>query len=151
MKKLILNFEQAMPYHELKNFKLSDKVQITSDIIRNKDFVLSVPPLSGVYLITADKEFERIRGNSDILYIGRSGNLRTRMKYLLKYFLPLDFVGNWGRHTARDALKTIIEETKIKIFLSYVTCQNCKDIETLLLQKYCKNHIESPPLNNQRK
>ncbi len=140
-----------MPYTILKKFKLSEKVQVLEDETKNKELVLLIPKLSGIYIVTANKEFERLRGKSDILYIGRTGNLRRRMKYLLKYFLPPKFAGNWGKHTARKALKTILEETDIKVYISYVTCSNYKEIETKLLQKYCKNHIESPPLNNQRR
>ena len=140
-----------MSYQILKQFKLSNKELVTKDLQKNKDFVMSVPTNSGVYIITANKELERLRGKSDILYIGRSGNLRRRMKYLLKYFLPPEFAGNWGRHTARNALKTILDETDTKVYISYVACSNYKEIETKLIQKYCKNHIETPPLNNQRK
>jgi len=140
-----------MPYTILKKFKLSKKLLVFTDKSKNKELVLSIPAVGGVYVVTANKEFERLRGGSDILYIGRTGNLRRRIKYLLKYFLPKEFAGNWGKHTARDALKTILEETDIKVFISFVECKNYKEIETLLLQKYCKNHIESPPLNNQRR
>ena len=80
------------------------------DYLVNKELVLSMPKVGGVYIVTTDNELERLKGKSDILYIGRSGNLRRRIKYLLKYFLPPKFAGNWGRHTARDALKIILEE-----------------------------------------
>ena len=140
-----------MPYTILKKFKLSERFLVAVDKLRNKDLVLSMPNLSGIYIISADKELERLRGKSDFLYIGSTGNLQKRIKYLLKYFLPPEFAGNWGRHTARDALKIIMEETDIKVFISYVTCGNYKELETRLLQKYCQNHIETPPLNNQRK
>ncbi|MCK5061931.1 hypothetical protein KAR28_05295 [Candidatus Parcubacteria bacterium] len=141
-----------MPYTILKKFKLSKKLIVSSDKLeKNRELVLSLPQIGGIYIVSTDKELERLWGKSDILYIGQSGNLRRRMKYLLKYFLPSDFVGNWGRHTARNALKVILDETDTKVYISYVTCSNYKKIETRLLQKYCKNHIESPPLNNQRK
>lgn len=140
-----------MPYSALKQFNLSKKELITRDFDKNMNLVLSAPACSGIYMVTTDRELERVRGRSDVLYIGRSGNLRKRMKYLLKYFLPADFAGNWGRHIARDVLKTILDETDLKVFISYATCGNYKQVETLLLQKFCKNHIEGPPLNNQRK
>ena len=139
-----------MPYQILKKFKLSAKKQISTDLIENKDYVLSVPTKSGVYVVSTDYEVSRLRGKSDILYIGRSNNLRRRMKFLLKYFLPLGFVGNWGKHTAREALKIILEETDINVYIAYTVCGNQKAVEKKLLQKFCKNHIETPPLNNQR-
>lgn len=140
-----------MLHNLLKKFNLSKKFQITKDRDRNKELVLMFPKENGIYILTVDKELERLKGKSDILYIGRSRNLRNRAKFLLKYFLPKDFAGNWGKHTAREAVKKILEETDINLYIQYTTCDNCKDIETLLLQKYCQNHIETPPLNNQRK
>ena len=140
-----------MPYSILKKFKLSEKLIVSLDKPKNRELVLSLPRVSGVYVVSTNKELERLRNKSDILYIGRTCNLQKRIKYLLKYFLPPRFAGNWGRHTARNALKIILEETDIKVYISYVVCGNYKKIETKLIQKYCKNHIETPPLNNQRR
>ena len=136
----------------LKKIKLSEKLIVFLDELeKNKELVLSLPRVGGIYMISTDKELERLRDKSDILYIGRTSNLQKRIKYLLKYFLPSEFAGNWGRHTVRDALRIILKETDIKVYISYVVCGNYKEIETRLLQKYCKNHIETPPLNNQRR
>jgi hypothetical protein len=140
-----------MPYNTLKKFKLSDRVLITNNFEQNKNIVMSMPACGGVYLLTTDRELERLKGASDILYIGRSGNLRKRAKQLFKYLLPEDFADWKGKHTASVAVEKILKETSIKIFISYVTCGNYKELETELLQKYCKNHIETSPLNNQRK
>jgi len=140
-----------MPYRNLKELGFRKPQLISTDKEINKKFVLSVPRESGVYVVMVQCDIKRLRGQSNILYIGRSRNLQRRMKYLLKYFLPADFVGSWGRHTARDAIKTIITETDHKPEISYRVFSNYKDMESVLLQAYCKNHIEGPPLNNQRK
>jgi hypothetical protein len=140
-----------MPHELLKKFSFGNRIAISRDEQQNMQFVLDTARSCGVYVVFADRKIERVRGESDILYIGRSGNVQRRMKYLLKYFLPADFVGNWGRHTARDALKVIITETDIKVSVAHTFCGNYKEVESELLQKYCKVHIEGPPLNNQRK
>jgi hypothetical protein len=140
-----------MPYRNLKKLGFCKPTLISLEKEINQNFVLSVPCKSGVYIVMIQNNIKRLRGESNILYIGRSRNLQRRMKYLLKYFLPSDFVGNWGRHTARNAIKVIIEETDYKPEITYCVFDNYKEMESRLLQAYCKNHIEGPPLNNQRK
>lgn len=135
----------------MRTLEFCEEAEITLDINKNKELVLAIPRKSGVYLIVGDKRIKRLSGESDVIYIGRSGNLHKRIKYLLKELLPSDFASNWGRHTAREALKKILESTDIKTRIKYSVCSNYKELETKLLQKYCKDHIEGPPLNNQRK
>jgi len=82
------------------------------------------------------------------LYLGKSGNLRNRLKYLLKHFLPEGFAGNWGKHTAREALSKIIKETEIIPRLCFLEHDEPRVIESKLLSAFYHNHIEAPPLNN---
>jgi len=138
-------------HNDLQKLGFCDDCQIAQEINVNKKFVESVPADSGVYVLLADKNLPRLAGESNILYIGRGSNLRGRIKHLLKYYLPKDYAGNWGKHTAREALSRIIETTNMMPSISYVACTNYKDLETKLIQSYCKQHIETPPLNNQRK
>jgi len=75
-----------MPYRNLKELGFRKPQLISTDKEINKKFVLSVPRESGVYVVMVQCDIKRLRGQSNILYIGRSRNLQRRMKYLLKYF-----------------------------------------------------------------
>lgn len=140
-----------MPYSNLQQLGFGNKFVISEDKETNKRFVESVPFKSGVYAIVADKPISRLKGKSEILYLGKTSNLRRRLKHLLKYFLPDYYVGRWGRHTARKMLKIIFEETDIKPAIVYLVHSNPRVAERKLLQGYYLTHLETPPLNNQRR
>ncbi len=138
-------------HNDLQKLGFCEEYQISQDIYANKKLVESVPTNSGVYVVLADKNIPRLVGESNVLYIGRGSNLRQRIIDLLKYYLPKNYTDKARKHTAREALGRIIEDTDITPSISYVACTNHKDLETRLIQSYCKQHIETPPLNNQRR
>jgi hypothetical protein len=116
----------------------------------NKDVVLNLPKEQGVYVIRTSKPVPRIKGDSDILYIGR-GVIQRRIQVLLRSHLPLNFRDYMNKHSAREAFERLLNELGLDVEFSFILAENSKDLETNLLEKFCQGHIEPPPLNNTRK
>lgn len=125
-------------------------LKLKADYNYNKDFVLNLPREKGVYVIRAHEQIHRIKGTSDIIYIGQ-GTIQSRIQALLRSYLPLNFRNYMNKHTAREAFERVIEELCLELELSYIKCEKPKEFETGLLQLFCQDHIEPPPLNNTRR
>lgn len=127
-------------------FKADDETTLLEELKRMKGIV-------GVYVVRADRPIPRLKGESDVLYIGE-GNVKNRVEELVKRFLP----PSWKRnitvsHTARNDLERALDELGISIEISYVKCnskEEAKGLENKLIWIYRQDHIESPPLNNTR-
>jgi hypothetical protein len=99
--------------------------------------VLKVPKLSGIYKIQVDFNFQRLHGETNLVYIGKAHNLRRRL---------LTFITGKGRN-AINRFKNL-EQAGFKLYFSYQPCDNPKILESEELNKFEKEHLELPPLNH---
>lgn len=100
---------------------------------------------SGVYIIKEENSVGRVKGKSDIIYIGQ-GKLKDRLYGILGYFYGKSNEKIWP-HTAKKEIFRLLSEEKKNLFVSYCITKNPKKLEKELLHKYEKYHIELPPLN----
>jgi hypothetical protein len=139
-----------MIYKDLKQLGFSEDYSISLNKEDNLSYIRSLSRVPVVYIIKTNKKLVRLKGSSDIIYIGMSGNLRLRIKTLFKDLIPEGYYKISFNHTAREDVMRIIKETDNKLFITYLKHDNPREMESKLLTLYRKHHIESPPLNNQR-
>gem|GEM_PF-4443195 len=65
--------------------------------------------------------------------------------------MPINFRNYWSKHTAREGFERILKEARLNLEFSFKEGNAAKEIEGKLIERYCKDHIEPPPLNNTRK
>jgi len=135
---------------DIKTYGFEDWLEIRTKYTHNRELILKLPRVKGVYVIRAHKTIKRIKGESDIVYVGQ-GTIQSRIQVLLRSFLPINFRNYQSKHTARESFERIINELDLKLEFSYIIAKNPKEIETQLLEAYCGEHIEPPPLNNTRR
>jgi hypothetical protein len=112
-----------------------------------------IPAKRGVYLIRNSKPICRVRGSSDIMYIGQSGGgLRAGLQGIGP--------GNGGPgrlFNTRGPDEWVRKEIE-KFYPSETCCVECyftspaedpRKIEESLLRAYLKTHLELPPANHQ--
>jgi hypothetical protein len=134
---------------DLKKYDFKDWITIGTDYNANKELVLQLPKRKGVYIIRAKKPIGRLQGESNIIYIGQ-GVIRHRIQALLRQYLPPPYSNYKNKHTARKAFERLMSKSELELELGYLTSENSKGLEKLLLQAYIEQHIEPPPLNNTR-
>lgn len=105
----------------------------------------NIPNGRGVYIIKGKGLVGRVKGKSDIIYIGQ-GRLKDRLYAILGYFYGKSDEKIWP-HTAKKEIFRLLIEEKKNLFVSYHITKTCKKLEKELLHEYEKNHIELPPLN----
>ena len=136
---------------DLKRYGFNDYFRIEANRQRNKELILGLPKEKGVYVIRVGRPVPRIKGESDIIYIGQ-GVIQRRIQALLRSYLPLPFRDYMNKHTARELFERVTSELNLQPEISYVLLgQKSKELESRLLRDYCLSHIEPPPLNNTRK
>jgi len=107
----------------------------------NKSTLSEIPKQSGVYRIVTKGPFGRLRGQSNIIYIGCSckgtqglwleiGNLLNPQR---KHFYTLKAIREFGLQLEYEYVAT--------------TAKRAKDIEYHLLDHYGSKHLELPPAN----
>jgi hypothetical protein len=121
------------PWYSLQKLTIEENME---ENIHNK---------KGVYVIKGKIPIGRIKGKSDIIYIGQ-GSLKGRLYAILGYFYGKSNERTWP-HTAKKEIFRLLSEEKKNLFISYRTTKSCKKLEKRLLHKYEKDHIELPPLN----
>lgn len=103
---------------------------------------------SGLYVFVLKKSFPRLKGKTNILYIGQSGQGRGRFIY--------ERVNDYIRaspHAPQDkrigeALKELNGKNKVSLFVKEISPYiECKAREKALIDLYFKDHTELPPLN----
>ena len=105
----------------------------------------NIPIDRGVYIIKTETSVGRVRGKSDIIYIGQ-GRLKDRLYAILGYFYGKSNERSWP-HTAKKEIFRLLSEEKKNLLVSYHITKACKKLEKELLHEYEKDHIELPPLN----
>lgn len=91
----------------------------------------------GIYIISTNFKFPRLKGKTDILYIGKASNLRRRL---------LTFPKQKGRTAIKRFL--ILERNGFKLLFSIKKSNHPKELEKRYLVLYEKLHLELPPLNH---
>jgi len=160
-----------MDSRTLKQFGFKEWLKISKDKDKNRELILKLPRKKGVYVIRANRCIPRLKGESDIIYIGE-GTIQYRVQQLLEKFLPVNFRSDY-KHTASEEIERILNETDLKLEVSYVTIdiekhvakilesifpsffrfnekELAKELERILLKLYCSDHIELPPLNRRK-
>jgi len=131
----------------------TDWQEVSTRLNKSKQLILDLPRETGVYAIKSSGHVRRLKGESDIIYLGH-GKIQTRIQNLIIDFLPSSFKNYNTRHTASHELTRIIKETGLHLEVSYATHPTKEDSkmwESKLLRCYCRDHIEPPPLNNTRR
>jgi excinuclease UvrABC nuclease subunit len=109
--------------------------------INNNNIKESLPEQPGVYEIRTKFEINRLRGSSDLVYIGSAADS-------LKNRLTLKLFGNW---TGLDRADKWLFSHANSLEVHYITTESEKDakyLEGLLLWKYENEHWEIPPGND---
>jgi|SRR3990167_10844284 len=100
----------------------------------NKEELKSVPHKPGVYFVFINKHFSRLKGRTNIIYIGKATNLYKRLirpRKALPRFATLRVNG--------FVLKFRLKTTK--------TIAEARQREIIELKKFEKQHLELPSLN----
>jgi len=125
-----------MDSHSLLQYGFKDWYKLV-DVMLGKAVL---PSTSGVYVLRLKHHFGRLRGESDILYIGSTNDIQHR---IIENFLK----GKGGETTQRihDYLfsKGYLESVEI----SWVIRDDYEDLEKKLLKEYEDQHHELPPWN----
>ncbi len=111
----------------------------------NEQYLKKAPERHGIYVIRKSEGqcFGRLRGKSDILYIGSTeakGGLRQRLR---QYLHP-----GPTQWTNKRINKLLI---KYKMEVAWCTCNESGNLEHQLLREYLTEHDELPPLNHATK
>lgn len=107
------------------------KINLTEDEVRK------ISKVSGIYLIHFETTFSRLRGKTDVLYIGRAKDLRKRL---------MTFFGK-GKRKALCRF-TRLQELGHQLYFSIEECGDYKTREVERIRKFEEDHLELPPLNH---
>jgi len=108
--------------------------------------VQSAPRKSGIYLFRMAQPFPRLKGMSDIVYIGCTTSQRTISDRLKDHLSVREIERNTAYYLERVQCEVNAIEVSWKTFEKPT---GAKDAERNLLEKYVADHIELPPLNRQ--
>jgi len=112
-----------------------------SDWLTLDQAITQAPKSIGVYVMRGKdgRKFYRVKGESDIVYIGSSKNLKNRLRQY-KYT-------NQKASSPTKRVKWFSGIYPIEIAFA-ITSSPATLFETMLLQTYIGDHHELPPLNN---
>jgi len=111
----------------------------------NKETVKSVPGQHGIYIfrMAQSKRFGRLKGESDILYIGSTKGGRGLRGRLQQYLHPGPT--QWTNKRIHEMAK------KYDMEIGWCLCEEASNLELQLLHRYFEDHDELPPLNHASK
>jgi len=103
--------------------------------------VEQAPKSAGIYVMRGKdgKKFDRVRGQSDIVYIGSSKNLKNRLRQYKNH--------NKKVSSPTRRFKWFSKMYPLEIAFAE-TSSPATMFETMLLQLYISDHHELPPLNH---
>lgn len=110
-----------------------DKFNLTIEEVKK------VPRTSGIYRIHCFNVFKRLRGETDIVYIGKAEGkaLRSRIRSVIT---------GKGRKAWPRFEK--LKESDLELLFSFVICDDPETEESKELKTYEEKHLELPPLNH---
>ena len=119
--------------------KEEDKLSLNSGI--------KLEDKSGVYIFSLSEEICRLRGKTDILYIGAtSSGLKSRIDKYLK----ANETQKTNLRISKFCKKLLLDGKRINLL--FIKCENEKDpkkLESDLLKEFEEEHWELPPFNRQ--
>jgi predicted GIY-YIG superfamily endonuclease len=126
-----------------KEIKLKFKSWISfSDILKNPK-ELQLPTSKCVYIFRIQtRKIERLKGKSDILYIGQTSNLRRR-------FVNNYAKGRGGFTTQRIHKNLVNRGYAYMVEVSWFETDDAEKIEKELLNEFEEEHYEDPVWNRQ--
>jgi len=128
-----------MDSRELNKYGIKFWCKLSYDLNNLKQ---KIPAKPGVYVFKLNRCLEKLKGKSDILYIGSSKNLRERIIYnYLK--------GNGGQTTMRIHNYLIKRNYINFVEVGWKITKNYKNLEKRLRDKFDKDHDQLPPWNRQ--
>ena len=115
-------------------------------VLTKREMLLHVPTDIGVYAIRHHLPYPRMRGESDILYVGSATNRQGLRMRLRQYFRP----GPTQRTNKR--LRELVGESADYQVAFVVTRSGAeaRSLEAELLERYEADHGELPPQNRRR-
>ena len=111
----------------------------------NEESVRSAPKQYGTYIfrMARSKFFGRLKGESDILYIGSTESKHGLRGRLRQYLHPGPT--QWTNKRIREMAK------KYDMEIGWCLCEEASNLELQLLHRYIDDHDELPPLNHSSK
>ena len=108
----------------------------------NKETVKSAPGQHGIYIfrMAQSKRFGRLKGESDILYIGSAKGGRGLRGRLQQYFSP--------GHRQLTNIRIHAMAKKYDMEIAWYPYAEASNLELQLLRQYFEDHDELPPLNH---
>ena len=108
----------------------------------NKETVKSVPGQHGIYIfrMAQSKRFGRLKGESDVLYIGSTEGKHGLRGRLQQYLRP-------GR-TQWTNKRIHAMAKKYAMEIAWCLWEEAGNLELQLLRRYFEDHDELPPLNH---
>lgn len=101
-----------------------------------------IPIKAAVYALVYQKLFRRLKGNSDIIYIGSTFNRRGLRKRIRQFLHP------GPTQTTSIRVNALIREIgSVAVYWRLMNKRNVRKKEKSLLKKYYNDHRELPPLN----
>jgi hypothetical protein len=108
----------------------------------NKENVKSVPEQHGIYILrmARGEYFSRLKGKTDILYVGSAEGKRGLRGRLQQYYSPGPT--QWTNKRIRAMTK------KYNMEIAWRPYAEAGNLELQLLRRYFEDHDELPPLNH---
>jgi hypothetical protein len=113
-----------------------------------------IPPRYGVYLIRAPVPLPRVRGSSDVIYIGQSGGGPRRGRQGIG-----PGSGGCGRlfntrgsdEFVREMIEALYSGQTFRVECAFLDSADPEVVEGNLLRAYLTDHCELPPANHSRR
>jgi hypothetical protein len=110
-----------------------------------------IPPRHGVYLIRSPEAMQRVRGSSDLIYIGQSGGGARGGRQGIG-------PGNGGPgrlfntrgtdKTIREMIERLFPGKTFRVECAFLDAEDPQEVEAKLLGAYLEDHCELPPANH---
>ncbi len=108
---------------------------------------------TGIYVLTVENRFPRLRGETDILYIGQSGGAKRGKGRHIRERL-VDYCRGAEKAPQDKRIHDTLQELpphlgKVVVLYKPLPREDCLRVEKELLEQFRSEHLEPPPLNNQ--
>lgn len=119
---------------------------MTDKYLLEKVEIKNIPNNSGIYIIYSDFLFPRLRGETDILYIGKGNKLRERLMTFPKGFVAIQ---QGKTYRGRKGIPRFwrLKEAGANLLFSYELSSEPEKKEQEALEVYERDHLELPPFN----
>jgi hypothetical protein len=116
-------------------------------VIKNFHNYQELKAESGVYIFISNNSIQRLVGESNILKIGQTSNLKRRMSAYFREENPDKLKNKKKRQTAYRLSRYLRLINNCTLLFMPAPLGELKSIEKSFLKQYYENHYESPPLN----